>query len=933
MAGITSLLNVAKVGILTHQVSMHVTGNNVSNVNTPGYSRQSVTLSPAYPTPSTVGPIGNGVNATGVVRNYDRFITTTLFDKTSVMSGLETRQFGMKLIEGILNEVDENGLNELMNRFWSAWEDLADNAEGMAERTSLLQQASLLADGIRDRYNRLVKLSHDVDLNIETAVSDINRISRGIAELNVQIVSLEAGGHQANDLRDQRDELVRDLSKLADVRYFETKRGSYTVLIGQGSPLVEDDRSWELEMRAGDVYWKESTGDVMRLTTEDVAHGELGAWLDVKSRVSPRDMSVLTASRANTSAGQGIRPATLWSQIDGVTVTGPFQIAFSGTDRNGHPVSATYDSTVDYDADGTTGQVSDFLSAIETTYGAADVDATLDPDGRLVLQDIHPGDVPISFQIEGMTGGITGLDLGRFDGSYPENYLERLDRMATELIKAVNEVHSQGSGLVPFTEAAALHGVTDMNEPVSWRSSGLEFSDQVRNGAFEIWVYDANGDVIDLDPSTAGVNDPWRMTVTDGVTTIQDIVDAVNDPVSGIPGITASAPGGRLVLAVDGTSQTSGFAFGTDTSGVLSALGLNAFFDGTDASTISVNSVLMEDPRYVAAARVEVRGNADVMATVAVREPARPLGVSVTDGTFTVSLYDQTGALQHTETISVDADVTTLEDVMDAINRVDGLHSEVANGVFTVSSTRTGWTVNVSDSGNDLLAYLGITPPGTPQESISGVYQLDRTFEPFADFTTGVASGSFQVDLFDADGNPVAGSPFTVPVNPATDGLDDVAAAIDAVPGLAAGVEDGRLRISAEGNAASFVLRNDTTGVLSYLGLATSSGGTLNPANNANALEFGALGREGIAALDGATFSEAYSGLVGTVGIHSRGIGLDYEFTRSAVAELEARRDEVSGVSLDEELANLLRFQHAYSAAAKLIKVADEMFLSIIETK
>ena len=1353
MAGITSLLNIAKQGLLTHQLNLQVTGHNVANVNTEGYSRQNVVLTPSDPTPSAIGPLGNGVDATKVIRSYDRFITTTLFQKSSVMSGLETRQSGMKLIEGVLNEVDENGLNELLSQFWSSWDDVANNAEGIAERATLLQRASLLAQGLRDRYSNLLKLSQDIDLNISTSVDDINQLVDQIAELNVQILSMETSDHQANDLRDKRDQLLRDLSDLADVHYFETDRGTYTVLIGQGSPLVESDQAWHLELNAGSVYWKGKNGETQELTSEDIGNGKLGGYLDIKSRICPPDPTILTSSLVNTSNGQAIKASTNWDAIDGVTVTGDFTISFSGTDQDGRPVNGlfTYDPTAVPPND----SVQDFLDAIEAAFQDTStvppvdrVEASVTEDGRIQIEDLLPGSQDISFQIDSIEGHVYGLNLGEFDGSYPLNYLGQLNKIGQELIKAVNAQHAQGVGLLPLQETSGIYAAANTSEPMGLRSSGLKFSGEVQNGHFEIWLYDGEGNVIDFDPRTPEVNDPLIINVQAAHTTMEDVRDAINNasmPGTGTSaGLRAAILDGKLVVQVSGQTSTAGFAFGKDTSGALTAMGMNAFFTGFDAATIEVNPTLLEDERLVAAAQVQPAGSDQASSTLGLQDEDRPLGIDMESGTITIWAYDKnyrpvdaddTTAGISPFSIQVDPARDSLQDIVDAIDAIDGLDAyldgqkvriEVTNedwqgisfgpdptgvldymgidqnrtasltpgasyemvarnavqdpavplnsassglgsygtissgsfnlyvydsngnpvslgggsfppsatlsvdsdptldeivnainglpgGIVTASINWDGRLVIASTGGNrvilgddtsGVLDALGLPQMGT---DIKGIYDVDRTAETLDHFELGIQDGQFYIHNYDEqgdylaevarfstgnqdgatsapvtaatlwnsvsgvtnadgtgppgeftiyfsgtkqdgttfsgeytgnngspppantdlgsflsavedafkadpadttspvdaffddsgnlvlaskDGRPIsfridtvdgdiagldfgipnaapsqispvnfttaAGPPptyadettqwqniqelagsaapnfsaqftinfsgitqdgtrisgsyvgnnggvpndvasflaaiegafgvdaagdnrvdafmddsgrisvmsrdgrpvsfhidsieqggtryfdrwfgpyeglYTVEVHADTDGLAEIAQRIDAMPNLVASASNGNIDISAEGNTERFIAAEDTSGILGAVDIYSPPGGGLSPANNLNALAVRDLNRSTVEELDDATLNEAYQALVGTVGIHSRSFQLDYDFSKATVTELEARRDEVSGVSLDAEMSDLLRFQHAYTAAAKLIKAADEMFTTLLEAK
>ena len=1247
---LASLLDIAKTGLIAQQTSLTTTGHNISNVNTPGFSKQHATSTSRAPVHLDVGDVGTGANVIEVTRDYDRFVTSTLFDKTSIMSGQDTRQAGMKIVESMLNEVDENGLNGMLDNFWAAWNDLANVAEGMPERTTLMDNAALFVAGLRDRYDSLVKMSQDIDLNIETSIKDINKISAQIAELNVRIVSSEASHHPANDLRDQRDNLVQKLSQLTDITYFETKRGSYTILIGGSKPLVEDDKSWNLAFLEQKVNWLGHDGSRTELRSEDIAKGTLGGWMDIKERVTPADPAKLTGSVINTSSGDAITEATRWDEIDGVVVSGGFSIEISGTRGDGMPLW-TYDHTTD--PPGTTppqdvsatftydpgppeenATVGDFLRFIEDHYPVLDnttglpmLDANGDQvnrvrarveDGRIALDDINPDEHSISFQIVDVSGGVNGLDFGKFDGHYPINYIETLSRFTTELIKAVNAQHAQGVGLVPLTETTGVYSAMNSDQPIGFRSSGLVFSDEVKSGQFEIWLYDDKGNVVDYDPSTPEVNDPLVVHVQKNTTSLDDIIETINNaefsgpPLGDKVGLRARKLEGSLVIQVDGTTDVAGFAFGKDTSGALLALGLNSFFTGTDASDIAINPALFDDTRLVAAARTGPRGAESTAGMNTLRDSHRPLGMEINDGSFTLRVYDEDGRLVDLDParsginplkVEIDASTTSIQDIADQINKKDGLVATVENGRLKVTIDNDKVTdvpkwrsLTLGDDTSGVLDYLGVdqghmAPPsvmssrnsltatnlplasiqsglagyndlasgnitiktyngvavktdyihidpeietletlrdklnaidginaairqvtingkttcrlewagtdpdavvavekdetgifnalgmGTEGDTVKGNYAVDDLTSPLDQFRLGIGDGSFNVYMYDQDGyvlsdeltasvantagsSPVTpatswdaidgfnavngaspGSPvdfyitytgkdhqgnlitgtyngntadsvndflsavnssfanpsppppsfatasldstgrlvitssvpgkavgfqieevgavhrdagdsvsgldfgtlngsFNIEVNSEYDGPGDIAARLDALEDIKAHVsDDNRIVMETEGRAATFVLADDTTGhgddpgFLEVSGLFTPAGGELFPADNRNALSISNISRESMEGLDNATLNESYQGLIGTIGIDSRGFQMDYEFIKATVNDLEARRQEISGVALDEEMTNLLRFQHAYTAASKLIKAADEMFVTLLQVK
>ncbi len=925
MAGLTNLLNIAKVGLMTHQTNLQTIGHNVSNVNTRGYSRQQVMISAATPTPTYIGPLGNGVEAREIIRSYDQFITRTLFDKVSVRSGLDSRISGMDLIEGILNEVDENGLNGVMDEFWNAWDDLANNAEGMAERSTLIQRATQLVDAIRDKYNSLVQLSKDVDINISSSIDDINRITDQIAELNVQIVSTEASGHVASDMRDQRDQLVRELSKLVDIHYFETERGSYTIMVGQGSPLVEDDQAWHLEYASEKIYWHGPNGQTNLMKDEDLKHGELGGWIEIKRLISPNDPTELVGSAVNTTGGQAISSATRWGDIDGVSDnpadnTNTFTINFSGTAADGSAVTGTYSGSLSTTVDG-------LLTSIEAAFAAqgSTVDATITEDGRIKLEDQNPGSFPISFQIDSISGDILGLDLGKFNGSYPLNYLETLNTIGTELIKMVNSQHSQGVGLIPMTETAAANRVVNAGEPISSRASGLEFSSEVQAGTFEIWLYGADGQVIDRDSTTPGINEPFTLSVNSN-TTLQDIANTID----GQDGLRANIVDGTLIIGLDGGTvngqEVTGFAFGADSSNALMALGLNSFFTGTNAATIGINQDILLDNRLIAAAQVESPGVEDAL-SAPVMDPGRPFDLAIADGTATITIQGPGGTVTHNLTVSRDS---SLQDLLDHISGLTGIENASIEEGKLLITVESGYSITgITDGATNIWDFLGASNPGTPTDEISGTLQVERIFDNMSSYDTGFSAGDIRIRIYNQDGTL---TDHNLSLAAGSD-LEDLRQAIDNLTGLSATIQENRLYITAVGDTSSFAIVNDTTNLSDYLQIATPEGGSLNPANNKNALAIRELHRKRIAALDDATLREAYQGLIGDVGIQARGWQMNFEFMNSEVNQLQRKRDDISGVSLDQEMSDLIRFQHAYTAAAKLIKAADEMLMSLIQVK
>ena len=199
-----------------------------------------------------------------------------------------------------------------------------------------------------------------------------------------------------------------------------------------------------------------------------------------------------------------------------------------------------------------------------------------------------------------ITGGKMGGWLDMRDAIIPK-YEADLNELAKTIIWEVNRIYSQGVGLKGFSQVTGSYAVTDST--ASLESSGLDFADRIESGSFKFWVYDENGEVVNL----GGPGGELQVSIDPSSTNLEDIRDALNGLAGG--NITASVTtDGRL--SIQGNNSYT-FAFSEDTSGVLAALGVNTFFEGSSpvdqdySRFITINSTLLTNKDYVAAARVD----------------------------------------------------------------------------------------------------------------------------------------------------------------------------------------------------------------------------------------------------------------------------------------------------------------------------------------
>jgi flagellar hook-associated protein 1 FlgK len=322
MTDIYGIMSLAGSALLTQQKAINVTGNNIANVNTPGYSRQKLILQNQTPLQSSVGPMGNGVDALSVERVYDRFLGVQINNESENLGRWEAQKGGLEMAEVLFNESGDFGLNKSLSDFWGAWQNLTNDPSGYNERVVVQARSEVMAGNFNRIYADLHKIQEGLDASIEGAVAEINQISRQVADLNDKIILIEANGQNANDFRDQRDLALKQMSELIDINTFENADGQVTVTVGASQTLVENNTSRNLSTRVNgfgckDVVWTDADGSTVNISN-NIDSGKLKGWLearDVDIRSYQRQLDILAEGlmeRVNTlhQAGWGLDGST-----------------------------------------------------------------------------------------------------------------------------------------------------------------------------------------------------------------------------------------------------------------------------------------------------------------------------------------------------------------------------------------------------------------------------------------------------------------------------------------------------------------------------------------------------------------------------------------------------------------------------------------------
>ncbi|AEE97515.1 flagellar hook-associated protein FlgK [Mahella australiensis] len=295
-------LQIGKSAINLQQQALNVTAHNIANAGTPGYTRQQV-ISEAIVPPSTLGmgyiygrwQVGGGADIQEIRQLRDGYLDAQFRSESQLLGQWEVRRDMLQHLEGIFNEPSETGITTVVEQFFSSLEELSKNPESMSVRALVRERGITLADTIRHVYNQLEGLQSQADQGVAITVQDINSHIEQIRDLNEQIFKYELGGTKANDLRDRRNLLVDELSKMIDITVNEDIDGHFSVKMGD-KELVNHFDMHELEIEPRAVGEKLNEADVDGLLkimwdgadiTADITGGQLRGYIDIRDGIGP----------------------------------------------------------------------------------------------------------------------------------------------------------------------------------------------------------------------------------------------------------------------------------------------------------------------------------------------------------------------------------------------------------------------------------------------------------------------------------------------------------------------------------------------------------------------------------------------------------------------------------------------------------------------
>lgn len=286
------LLGNAVSGLLSFQRALSTTSHNIANVNTDGYSRQSVQLDTRNPTLLGGTFIGNGVEITSIQRAYDQFITSSVRESNSSYSRLEKFTDLAGQIDDLMAD-PEGGISPILQEFFTAVQDISDDPSAGTARYQLISTAEALVNRFSAFDSRLDQISNNTETDIKTAIDEINQLASAISDINRTLEEINPSGNisqQASDLLDKRDALLEDLSTRVNIQVINEPQNNITVMIGNGQTMVSGTEAFSLSVQPDQA---DPTQNIIVYngfsTVNDVSAqlngGQLGGLLDFRSTV------------------------------------------------------------------------------------------------------------------------------------------------------------------------------------------------------------------------------------------------------------------------------------------------------------------------------------------------------------------------------------------------------------------------------------------------------------------------------------------------------------------------------------------------------------------------------------------------------------------------------------------------------------------------
>lgn len=891
----SNLIGIGLSGLRSHQTALSVTGNNVANTNTPGYSRQEAVFVDNPSQLTGAGYLGQGANISTIRRNAEEFINTQVRSDTTIYQERSAYLGQAESVDNLLAS-STTGLTPAMSNFFKAFQGGADDPTSIPQRQLLLTQSEGLVSRFKSLDSRLNEQMRTIDFELEAAVSEINSLSQSLAKLNQTISVAEGagGGDQPNFLLDQRDEALRKLSELVTVSTFPgASPGQLNIFIGNGQPLVLGNSAAKLQAVTSptDSAQKEialQVNGVSNIISKELSGGKVGGLLEFRNKDLTNSINglgrvaLVLADTVNKQHSLGMDlESNLGGQFFGdINDTALAKSRITQNSLNVPPLDHELQVNI---VDSSKLTTSNYELHFE---GPRDEDFTIVRlnDNKTVAQSSLPGIFPANIEVDGFQ---VQFDAGSFKVG---------DRFT---INPTKSGASDISLVIDRVESIALAS------PV--RANAHEGN--TGNGAVSL------GKMLDVtNPQTNQVLShfavPGQLTpplevkfLSDTVYQVMDISDPAN-PIPLEPPINNQLyrPGVTNTLFSSDPGETKLSALGSDSFQVpLPAPSAGPLVNGFGAQNLSLLSRDL-DTGVVSTQTLPIASNssAEKIAT----DLQNISGVQATAYTHVrLNNFSDNGDASpleievNGETLTLPAGTTASPDTL-----VDLINSNSVLKDMNIYAVSSGTALEIhATTGKDIQVVVGGVGDSVDVSSV----------DPYS---PGALASSFQT-VISGEGVAVGGA-IDVTLSDGINLTADTDAVFERAPVGSSSYLGFQFEIKGQPKAGdSFSISYNQGGV----------------SDNRNALDISGLERLGT--IGGvASYSEAYGQIIEEIGTVTNRARLDTEAAKALLTQSENNRESISGVNLDEEAGRLIQFQAAYNASAQVVSVARQLFDTLLNT-
>ena len=300
MAGISALFEIGRNALQASQQSLTVIGQNVANVNTPGYSRQQAILTETVPQDGSPGQVGTGVRVAEIRRTVDQLLDAQLTTSHQKLGRYQAYRSALFRVQSLYGDSNDQGIGAALNGFFASLQDVATNPSDVTARNVLLSKAATLTGQLAQTASNLNEQRKSLDTQIGQTITEVNSLATQIADLNVKINDATIREQNANDLKDQRGLLLNDLADRIGFASIEDASGQVSVFVGRGQVLVEKGTTRALSGLARsdnggmqDVRYALGSTSATQDITGLITGGKLKGLLDARDTIIPDQLKAL----------------------------------------------------------------------------------------------------------------------------------------------------------------------------------------------------------------------------------------------------------------------------------------------------------------------------------------------------------------------------------------------------------------------------------------------------------------------------------------------------------------------------------------------------------------------------------------------------------------------------------------------------------------